>query len=285
MSLGRTIRTDEQQRGFLRDAATESRWVDLLPITLVPFVLVAVYALPRETLSGLILDTTAPSPLTAYTAHFVHLDWFHLLGNLTVYFPAVGVAYLLCLLGDRRQLFWITVLTLLVVFPFALSAMQLIFPRERLIFGFSGINAGLVGLAAFALTAYLGTNISRRTDERDAPVVLFAVVGLIALLALPARAFRFEIAGASTVLAVVYLGIVLSRDGIPTAAEIRAATDRPGYFELAGAGVGLLVGYPVVAFQDAVVPQGGVVDVYVHLLGFSLAFIVVFTFVFVRESL
>jgi hypothetical protein len=38
---------------------------------------------------------------------------------------------------------------------------------------------------------------------------------------------------------------------------------------------------PFVAFQDAVVPESGVVDVYVHLLGASLAFIVLFAYVFV----
>jgi len=285
MSLARTIRTQAQERGFIKDVLNESRKLDIALIAAVPLVLMGVYALPQGTIEGFVFDTTEPSVVTAYTSHFVHLDWFHLLGNLTVYFPAVGVAYLLCILSDRRELFLITLVTMLVAFPFALSGMQLIFPRERFLFGFSGINAGFIGLASFALTGYLGANISTRTDERYAPAVLFFVVGLIALISLPTHAFRFEIGIASLALGLVYVAVALYRQGVPGFEEFRAATDRRGYFEMAGAGFGLLVGYPVVAFQDAVVPQGGVVDVYVHLLGFSLAFIVVFAFVFLVDSL
>jgi hypothetical protein len=272
-----------REGGFRRTLAHGVHVRDVLAIGLVPLVLAAVSALPRETLEGLTFDVTEPSVLTAYASHFVHLDAVHLLGNLSVYLPAVLVAYLLCVMSGRRRLFLITFVTLLVAFPFALSAMQLVFPRERFVFGFSGINAGFVGLACFALPGYLGATVSARVDERYAPVFLFVVVGLAAVLALPERGFRTEVAAAALGFALVYLAIGFRRQGVPTLSDLKTAVNSPGYFELAGAGFGLLVGYPFVAFQDAVVPQGGVVDVYVHVLGFSLAFIVVFVFVFVSE--
>jgi len=278
------IRTSDHTDGFFEDVHTQLRWGDLLLIATVPVILVGIYFLPRSTLEGLVFDTTAPSLLTAYTSHFVQLDGFHLLGNVTVYVPVVGMAYLLCILSDRRQLFRITFLTLVFVFPVALSAMQVIFPRERLIFGFSGINAGFVGLACFALTGYLGKNISERADDRYAPSLFFFAVGLIALIGLPARAFRLEIGASSLALSVLYLGIGLYQQGPPSKAEVKAAIDRPGYFETAGAGFGLLAGYPFVAFQDAVVPDSGVLDVYVHILGFALAFIIVFIYVSVIRN-
>lgn len=279
-----TQRTQGQQSSFRNDLAHEARLVDFALMTLVPVILVAVYALPRETREELTFDITAPSLVAAFSSHFVHLDGLHLLGNLTVYLPAVLVAYLLCALSGRRQLFRITFVTLLVAFPLALSAMQLAFPRERFIFGFSGINAGFVGLASFALTGYIGANISERADERYAPALLFFVVGLIALAAVPPRGFRVEIGAAAIGLGLLYVAIALYRQGIPSRQDVREAMDNPGYFEVAGAGFGLLVGYPIVAFQDVVIPGGGVVDVYIHLLGFSLAFIVVFSFVFVIEE-
>ena len=272
-----------REGGFRSRLAREAHVPDLLAIGLVAIVLAAVSALPRATLEGLTFDVTEPSVVTAYASHFVHLDAVHLLGNLSVYLPAVLVAYLLCVMSGRRRLFLITFVTLLIAFPFALSAMQLVFPRERFVFGFSGINAGFVGLACFALPGYLGATISARFDERYAPALLFVVVGLAAVLALPERGFRFEVAAAALGLALVYFGVGVRRQGVPTLRDVKAAVNSPGYFELAGAGFGLLVGYPFVAFQDAVVPQGGVVDVYVHVLGFSLAFIVVFVFVFVSE--
>jgi hypothetical protein len=276
--------TQGQQSSFRTDLAHETRVVDFALMTLVPVVLVAVYALPRGMREDFTFDITAPSLTSAYVSHFVHLDGLHLLGNLTVYLPAVLVAYLLCALSDRRQLFRITFVTLLVAFPFALSAMQLAFPRERFVFGFSGINAGFVGLASFALTGYIGATISERADERYAPALLFFAVGLIALISVPSRGFRLEIGAAAIGLGLAYIGIALYRQGAPSRQDVREAMDNPGYFEVAGAGFGLLVGYPFVAFQDVVVPGSGLIDVYVHLLGFSLAFIVVFAFVFVIDD-
>ena len=284
MSLTHTIRTREHEQGFVEDTRNQIHWVDLALITVVPLLLVVVYALPRSTLEQFVFDTTSPTLVAAYTSHFVHMDGFHLLGNLTIYFPVVGVAYLLCLLSNRRQLFWVSFITLVVGFPIALSSMQLIFPRERLIFGFSGINAGFAGMACFVFTGYLRTNITPRAQERYAPTMLFIAMGLIALVALPRAAYQFEISAAAFALAVSYIAIALYRQGIPTKDDIRAAASRPGYFETAGAGLGLIVGYPFVAFQDAVVPESGVFDIYIHLLGTSLAFIVLFTYVFVLMS-
>ncbi len=275
----RPLRTSAHERGFLADARNETRLFDLALITAVPVLLIAVFAFPRSTLQQLVFDTTAPSVVTAYTSHFVHLNQFHLLGNLTVYVPAVAIGYLLSILGNRRQLFVTTFVVLLFIFPFALSAMQLIFPRQRLLFGFSGINAGFVGLACFALAGYFGTNISRRAGERYAPTLFFFSVGMVALVSLPAGAFRLLNAGAALTLATIYLANALYRQGVPTRDDVRSAVSRPGYFEAAGAGFGLLVGYPFVAFQDAVVPESGVLDIYVHLLGFSLAFIIMFSYV------
>jgi len=259
------------------------RPTDLLGLAGIAGALVAVQALGRGTRESLAFDTTAPTAATAYTSHFVHLTDLHLIGNLAVYVPAVLIAYLLCVLSGRRQLFWTALVTLLVAFPFALSALQLVFPRERLLYGFSGITAGIVGLAGVALVGYLRETIVPGIGDEHAPAILFAMAGATALIALPDRAWRVEIGVGGLALALLYVGGAVRTQGLPGRERLRAALGRPGYLELAGAGAGLLVGYPFVAFQEAVVPGGGVIDVYVHLLGYALAFIVVFAFVFVSE--
>lgn len=256
---------------------------DLGVLTGIAGVLVAVYALDRATRETLVFDTTAPTVTTAFTSHFVHLSELHLVGNLAVYLPAVSIAYLLCVLSGRRQLFWTALVTLLVVFPFALSGLQLVFPRERLIYGFSGITAGIVGLAGFALVGYLRETVAPGIGDEYAPAVLFGMAGATALIALPDRAWRVEIGLGALALGLLYVGGAVRGQGLPSRERLQAALGRPGYLEVAGAGAGLLVGYPFVAFQEAVVPGGGVVDVYVHLLGYALAFIVVFAFVFLSE--
>ena len=261
------------------------RLTDLLVLVGIAGALVAVHALKRGTRESLAFDTTAPTVATAFTSHFVHLTDLHLIGNLAVYVPAVSIAYLLCVLSGRRQLFLTALVTLLVVFPFALSGLQLVFPRERLIYGFSGITAGIVGLAGFALVGYLRETIAPWIGDEYAPAILFAMTGATALIALPDRAWRVEIGLGALALGAAYAGGAARGEGLLDRARMQAALGRPGYPELAGTAAGLLVGYPFVAFQEAVVPGGGVVDVYVHLLGYALAFIVVFAFVFLSRVL
>jgi hypothetical protein len=271
-------------RSFLQDVVQQTRLVDLAALLAVPAVLVGVFQLPVETRQQLVFDRGAPTVLTAYTSHFVHLNGVYLLGNVLTYLFVGLLSYLLCVLSDRRQLFWTATFALLAVFPFALSTMQLVFPRERLILGFSGINGGFFGLLCFSLFAFARANLSDALDERFAPVLLFVTVALIALVVLPERAWRVEIAVAALAIAALYVGVALSASGLPSCAAIREATANPGYFELAGGALGALLSYPFVGFGAVVLTENSVVDVYVHLLGYALAFITVFSFVIISDD-
>jgi len=268
---------------FLRALRRQAHLSDVALLVSIPLVLVGVYGLPEATRAALVFETAAPTVTTAYTAHFVHMVGFHLVGNLSVYLLVAPLTYLLCVLADRRQLFVLTLLTLLVVFPFALSGMQLLFPRERTVFGFSGINAGFFGLLYVSLISYVNRTLSRRVEIEHAPALLFFSVGLIAWLSVPARGWQVEITAASVAIGLAYVVLAVRQAGLPTLAEFRAAIDRPGYFELAGAGSGAALAYPYIGFRDTLVP-GGRIDVYIHLLGYCLAFISVFVFLVVDES-
>lgn len=272
------------QRGFLADVSRETRVLDAFLLAVVPVVLLGVAALPAGTREQFVFQRESPTVLTAYASHFVHLDGGHLAGNLAVYAVVAPVAYLLAALSGRRQLFRSMWVTLLTAFPFALSVTQLSFPAERTVLGFSGINAGFVGLLSFLLVCYASATLAAGIEERDAPALLFVTTGLIALVVLPSHAWRFEIAAAAAALSLVYVGAAASRNGVPTLARARAAVDRPGYVELAGAGLGLLVGYPVVGFRRTVT-DGVLLDVYLHLIGYCLAFIVVFVFVLITDEM
>jgi len=268
---------------FPRAVAEEVRLVDLAALLVVPGGLVAAFLLPVGAREQLVFERSEPTLATAYTSHFVHLDGRHLLGNVAVYLFVAPLSYLLCVLSGRRQLFWTSMVVFLTVFPFGLSTMQLVFPRDRLILGFSGINGGLFGLLCFSLVSYTCARLAAGLDERFAPALLFVTVGLIALVVLPADAWRVEIALTGFVFALVYVGAAVRACGVPSVATIRRAA-RPGYVELAGGGLGALLTYPLVGFGNVVLSGAGVVDVYVHLLGYALAFIVVFSFVAVVES-
>lgn len=282
--LRKAVPSATDNQSFRTAVKTGGSGLDAGLVALVALVLVGVFLLPEATREGLVFDRASPTLLTAYTSHFVHLHDAHLLGNLSVYLVVVPVTYLLCVLGGRRQLFRITFVTLLAAFPFALSAMQLVFPREREILGFSGINAGFFGLLCLAWLVYTGRRFIGRNSLRYGPAVLFLTTGVIALVALPARAWRFEIAAGSIALGILYLLVWFSRDGGPSLERIREGFSRPGYAELAGAGFGLIVAYPFVGFHEALTVETGVVDAYVHLLGYALAFIVVYAYVVITDD-
>ncbi|WP_336326227.1 hypothetical protein [Halovenus sp. HT40] len=269
--------------GFRRAVASEARPVDIAVLVSVPLILAGLFFLPLSIRERFVFETAEPTVRTAYAAHFVHRQQFHLLGNLLVYLVVVPVTYLLCILSRRRQLFAVAFVMLFTVFPFALSVMQLLFPRQREILGFSGINAGFFGLLCVAWIIYAGRHFAGGTSTRYAPALLFVMMGAIALITLPSRAWRLEIAIVSLGLGVGYVLLWLRRGEYPTLDTIREGFDRFGYAELAGAGFGLIVSYPFVGFRRFVTVGTGILDVYIHLLGYSLAFIIVYAYVAVVE--
>lgn len=268
--------------GFLGVVTTEIRALDLAAIGVVPAFLIGVFALPTAVRERFVFENAAPTVRAAYLSHFVHRQQLHLVGNLMVYLVVAPVTYLLCVLAGRRLLFRATFVTLLTVFPFALSVMQLLFPRQREILGFSGLNAGLFGLLCVAWVLYVSEQFLDPTSTRYAPAVLFVVCGAIALITLPARAWRLEIGLGSLAVGVGYV-LLWASNTRSDLTGIRQRVARPGYPELAGTGVGLIVSYPFVGFRRIVTSGTGVVDVYAHLLGFALAFIVVYVYLTVVE--
>jgi len=72
----------------------------------VPVVLCAVFALPESTRRSLAFAYAEPTVLTAFTAHYVHLDVGHLAGNVAGYILLAGVGYALAVLGGTGGSSW-----------------------------------------------------------------------------------------------------------------------------------------------------------------------------------
>jgi len=288
MGAGQTVSEETAPvgtRGFFSVVIQNANPRDVVTIALIPLILVLVSLVPEATRDGFVFNTGAPELVAAYTTHFVHAEPTHLLGNIIIYLVVASLAYVLAVIADRRQLFLLSFGALVVLFPFALSLMQLSFPDERLVFGFSGINAGFYGLLSILLVCYVRTVFSERFEFQYAPVLLFAIVGGVALVSLPERAWRAEIAAVSFVLAIGYIGAFFYTHGRPDWSAVREGLNKPGYVELAGGSLGTLAVFPVIGFQDGIVTGGAVVDVYVHLLGFCFAFIVLFLYVVVEREM
>lgn len=266
---------------FAGALASRTRRVDVLALCVVPAVLIFVFALPVATRRSLAFTYTDPTPLTAFTAHYVHLRADHLFGNLAGYVLLAGVGYALATLSGRRRFFFVALATFIGAFPVVLSALNLAVPRNAVGFGFSGINMALAGLLPVLCHCYARDRLASTVSVSVLPAVFFALVGWIALLALPVSVEGVGLAGLAIGVAAALLApLYAASSGVGLRRSLRGATrmiaSRPGYGDLLALGVVVTVGYPVVGFPSEPSGSGGVVNVYVHLLGFCLGFIVPF---------
>lgn len=265
-------------RAFRRELFASVRAVDLLALLAVPAVLLAVFALPEATRRSLAFAYTDPTVSSAFTAHYVHLGVDHLLGNLAGYGLLAGVGYALAVLSGRRRLFFTAFVTYLGAFPFALSALNLAVPRNAIGFGFSGVNMALAGLLPILWYCYARERFAPGASVAALPAVFFALVGWIALLALPVSTEGVGLAGlaigiAGALLALLYAASSEVRLPRSLRKHVKSVASRPGYGDLLAVGAVVAVGYPVVGFPSDPAAGGSVVNLYVHLLGFCLGFI------------
>ncbi|WP_435116050.1 hypothetical protein [Halolamina sp. C58] len=262
---------DDSFLAALRDAV---RLRDCLALALVPAVAVAVFTLPAARRRSLAFTYRDPSLVTAYTAQFVHFDAAHLAANVLGYALVAGFGYVLAALSGYRRLFGVTAATYLLAFPPALSWLNLALPRNAVGYGLSGLNMAFVGLLALVLVAYW-SRLDDRISVRYAPGLFFAVVALIALI-VPRAGTVTGIGAASVFVAAGY--VVSARRSWPERPRSgrRPRLDRAGWLDAGILGVVTLFGYQFVGF-DSLAADSGIVNVYVHLLGFCLGFIVPYT--------
>jgi hypothetical protein len=239
----------------------------------VPTLLLLVHSLPRGVRRGLALEFADPTITAAFTAHFVHLSTAHLFSNLILYALVVSTAYLLARrLGDLRT-FRRGFLTVLVVFPPVLSGLSVALGRPALGYGFSGLNMALFGLLTVLLSRFLVRRFGFPVDGRG--VVLFGVgVVLVALWSLPVTGATLAVAGSAACLS---LASVVAR----LRGRSSHATDRPktaggaGEYELVFVAAVLFCVLPFVAFS-APSTVAAALGLYVHFLGYALAFTVLY---------
>jgi hypothetical protein len=266
--------------GALRD---RTGVVDVVTLLSVPAVLVFVYLLPAGVRRSLAFEYTDPSLVTAFAANFVHLDGGHLLVNLAIYALVVPVLYTLSVTSGSRQRFYTAFLTFVVVFPFVLSYLNLAVARPAFAVGFSGVTMAFVGSLPFAVAESLDARFDVGPTTAVAPALFFLSLALISVLSV-----RSVIADDATVLvgisglalaavlsALLYAVVAYDR-GEQFRAKLSAAAGAPGYFEVVVVGLLLFLALPFVAFPADPVTANGVLNLYVHLLGYALGFMVTY---------
>lgn len=256
---------------FRRFRDRASVW-DLVVLAAVPLVLVGVFALPSGTKRQLALNYAAPTVVTAFTSHFVHLSVTHLLTNLVGYLVVVPTGYALSVASGRRRQFFVVFASFLLSFPFLLSGLNLLFPRSSLGVGISGIVLAFVGYLPFAFMSFVGRQLDGAVGARHSPWLFFFGLGLVAFIAAP-NVYGLGLAAAATLAGVRYLLPVVDAVDRTQLSSWRATLSVGGYAELAVLGGVVFLAYPFVAFPGNLTVSGGVLNVYTHALGFCLGYI------------
>lgn len=248
---------------------------DIALLFAAPAVLVLVAAFPVELRRSLVLDATNPTFGTAYAAHFVHTTGSQLLVNVSAYVLVAGITYLLAVLNGEMRRFRTRLLGVVLGLPFVLSAVTLVFVGARFSYGFSGIVMGVLALLAVESFTYIGRTLTTLETPDDAASVFFLEITLIAVVVYPQTPGALAVAVVGGLVTLGY-GVSLFRTARQCEQLCRPLAGDPGYLELGGVAVVLLVAFPFLAFptpRTATPTSGGVVNVVIHLFGFSLTFL------------
>lgn len=278
-----TANTGSDRPPFVRTIRERTGAVDAALLLAVPAVLVAAFLLPAPLKRSFVFEYTDPSAVTAFAAAFVHFDAAHLLVNLGAYALVVPVVFALRVAVGERTQFYATFATFVVVFPGVLSYLNLAVLRSSITFGFSGVVMAFAGYLPLALADCLDTCFDVGPRSSVAPMLVFLTLGLISALSV-----QSVVPGNSTVLlgtsglvlaallAALLYGVSAYEHGANFARNVRTAAGLSGYFELCVVALLLTFALPFVAFPTDPTVGDGAVNLYVHLLGYALGFLVTY---------
>lgn len=251
--------------------------LDALLLASLPAVLVGVFALPEPFRESLVFNYLEPTVVDAVASHFVHLGLEHLLANLVGYLLVAPLAYLLARVAGRRRQFRLVFVAVVLSLPAALSALNLAFVRPAVTFGASGLVMGFYGYLAFALLQFLDREVDALTTVRQGPLVFGAGAALIA-----GAVWTTQPTTAVVAATVVVTGLAYTEFRYRELARFIGTGFRvPGSAYLFIAGLTVFVSYPWAAFPPDPTGDASVLNLYTHLLGYCLAFLLVYVTAYV----
>jgi len=263
----------------------------------VPAVLVAVMWLPLSVRESLVFQYTQPTVRTAFASSFVHLGMDHLAVNLLGYALVVPIAYLLSVVTGVRRQFRVVFVSLTLSCPVLLAYLNLTIVRQSGSVGFSGLLLALYGYLPLLIARHLEAEFDIGPRQKTAPLLFFVGVTLISVLTLgavltfgvtvPDGAASVAVTDvlvktlvgliAALVLVIALYGVSLLDEDRSLRSKARDAASRQGHFELAVAATVLFLVLPLTTFPVDPVVNGRVLNLYVHLLGYAMGFISVYT--------
>jgi len=260
------------------------RLFDVLMMATTPVVLLGIHLVPLSVRQGYLFEYTDPSPVTALVSALVHLHWAHLLANLVLYALTVGLVYVLDMLTDRRTRFYRVFVVFVVVFPVVLSYLSLAAVRPAVGFGFSGVVMAFAGYLPVALAEFLEVRLELGSRRLLAPAIMFPSLGLVAVLSLwsvipeNTTVLLGVIGLVAAILLTTGLYLIAIYDaGSTSLSALSVAVSLPGYGDVAVGSLLLILSPPFVTFPLNPQLANGTLNLYIHLLGYALGFLVTYS--------
>lgn len=142
----------------------------------IPAVLAFLFLIPQGVKDQLIMQISAPTPLSVFASNFVHSDAMHFLGNLVFYLLA---CFVLFNIEPDVKRFRLVLVALLVVVPILASVVTLYaMPKLKTSQGFSAVVAGLIGYVLFCTYAYIKETVKPKHEVFFAPMLLLFSLAL-----------------------------------------------------------------------------------------------------------
>ena len=259
---------------FIHKLKGNSSLDDLFVISIIPVVLVVIFQLPLEIRRTLAFASEDPSMVTAFTANYVHFTADHLFGNVAWYLLIISLAYLLAITNEHRSRFFATLFAVLLVLPIPLSYLTLAVPSLGVSIGFSGLNMALFGFVVVEFSAYLDEYFIDQFGVENAPAFFFLVTTFVALPHAETR-WGYAITFGSLFLVLVY-SVAFLWSFRPSLSGLRDAVNKQGYVELSVSTFVVMVVFVPIAFPQNPIVEEGIINLYIHFVGFCLGFIGVY---------
>lgn len=251
-------------------------WSDVGVLISIPVILAALHFLtPDAIYTDLWFYYSDPSIISAWTAAYTHGGNGHLFYNLGFYTLTVGIAYwLLTEFADARRVFWITLVSLLLLAPFITTAVDYgilyqyyeLFPSNADSKGFSGIIGGVAGMTLGGTGVYVARRYGVWPGIHTVIGIVLAALGFLSVShgILSAQIGLLLIFGL-TVISAMYISI----DDLNGRNQIKRTIKE--YHDLIRVIVGF--GIFVCAFVYALLPidviqSGSFVNIFAHGTGF-----------------
>lgn len=294
----RLFRDKRRWRARLELGGNHSSLLDGVALTIVPLLLLWAYSFPITTRRALTLAYLDPTPLAMITSHFIHLSHGHLIANLGVYGLVVPLAAFCCRSAGSRRAFYLTGVTFVIVFPFVLSALNLLWPRPRIGLGFSGILMAFTGFLPITLYWYAENTLGYRVRWSQLPFAFVLGCCLVLGQLIGNAGWRPKSLAGVSLLSLTVGGVLLYTteyvSGVKRiATQVRTAPQSvfqyewplttPGS-EFVVAGCLIFTSLVALAVQPRAATSASIPNYYSHVLGYCFGFIVPYCYYSVNTA-